>query len=156
MVTIGPYRDSDRDAVAAFVVAVFDDEQDPLQRPAADFATGYVDAMFRAVVERDGIIVVARVGEEPIGFGCIMTDHNLDPTLIESARARATVDYLFVTRAWRRRGIGRKLLNALEEEMRLRGCSRIRIRHKASNLPARKLYEAAGYLPQELILSKAI
>lgn len=156
MLDIGSYRDGDHDAVAGFVVALFDDEQEPRQLPAAAFATRYVDTMFRTVAERDGVVLVARMGEQPIGFGCAVPDDNLDPTLREEARARATVDYLFVARPWRRMGVGSRLLVALEHAMRERGRTRIRLRVKAANLGARQLYEAAGYQPQELILSKGV
>jgi GNAT superfamily N-acetyltransferase len=156
MLDIGSYRDGDRDAVAGFVVAMFDDEQEPRQLVAADFAVGYADAMFRTVAERDGVILVARMAEQPIGFGCVVPADDLDPTLRQEARARATVDYLFVARPWRRTGVGRRLLAALEHAMRERGHTCIRLRVKATNLGARQLYEVAGYLPQELILSKRV
>jgi hypothetical protein len=72
--------------VAGFIIAMFDDEGDPQQLPASDFAAAHVDTMLRTVAECDGVTLVARVGDQVIGFGCVVPDDNLDPTLREEAR----------------------------------------------------------------------
>jgi ribosomal protein S18 acetylase RimI-like enzyme len=74
----------------------------------------------------------------------------------EDARRHAYVSDIFVGEAWRRRGVGRTLLTAIEAEMRRRGCRRIRICSKAANLAAVSCHQSAGYRPYEIIYAKAI
>jgi ribosomal protein S18 acetylase RimI-like enzyme len=44
-------------------------------------------------------------------------------------------------------GIGRSLLSAVLEDARREGCARVTLWTHAANVPARKLFEAAGFLP---------
>ncbi len=46
---------------------------------------------------------------------------------------------------FRRRGIGRALMEALERELVARGARRLRLEVRASNQAARRLYESLGY-----------
>ena len=43
------------------------------------------------------------------------------------------------------RGLGRRLVEAAEQEARGRGCDRVRLEVRADNARAARLYEAAGY-----------
>ena len=95
-------------------------------------------------------------GKEPIGFACAWVDEDHDMLLDERFRRHARVSDVFVVAPWRRRGIGRLLLRAIEDDMRRRGCRQMRIMAKAGNLAAMKCYEAAGLRPYELTLWKAI
>jgi GNAT superfamily N-acetyltransferase len=47
----------------------------------------------------------------------------------------------------RRHGIGRSLLSAVLDDARIDGCTRVTLWTHAANVPARKLFEAAGFLP---------
>ena len=46
-----------------------------------------------------------------------------------------------------RRGIGRSLLSTVLEDARSDGCRRVTLWTQATNVPARRLFEAAGFLP---------
>lgn len=46
-----------------------------------------------------------------------------------------------------RHGIGRRLLATVLEDARREGCTRVTLWTHAANVPARKLFEAAGFLP---------
>ena len=46
-----------------------------------------------------------------------------------------------------RHGIGRSLLSTVLEDARRDGCARVTLWTHAANVPARKLFEAAGFVP---------
>ncbi len=52
---------------------------------------------------------------------------------------------LSVAPAARGQGLARRLLLAVESAAAARGCSRMRLEVRASNAPARRLYDGAGY-----------
>jgi len=54
---------------------------------------------------------------------------------------------VFVTPDRQRQGIGRQLLHTLHHEMRGRGWEHSSLWTRASNIPARRLYEHLGYVP---------
>jgi GNAT superfamily N-acetyltransferase len=106
--------------------------------------------------QHDGSIAMACHGSEPIGFACAWVDEDDDMLLEERFRRHARVSDIFVAEPWRRRGIARLLLGAIEDEMRRRGCRRMRIIAKAGNRAAMACYEAAGLRSYEVTLWKAI
>lgn len=60
---------------------------------------------------------------------------------------RFLVDGICVARAWRGKGVGSALIEALIEEARLRGYSAIRLDVIDANVRARALYERMGFIP---------
>jgi ribosomal protein S18 acetylase RimI-like enzyme len=99
---------------------------------------------------------MARAGAETIGFVCAWIDHDDDPLLREDARQHAYISDIFVAESWRRNGVARALLQAVEDSMRDRGCERMRIRAKATNVVALTCYQAAGFNAYEVVFSKSI
>ena len=158
MLRIEPFQPADLPVVAAFVEAIQEHERlgVPELKPGSEIGLGYAEMLVRTVAARNGIIVLAKVGERAIGFACAWIDEDDDPLLREDARSHAFVSDIFVDAEWRRKGVGRLLLEAMESEMHERGCRRIRICAKAANLAALKCYEAAGYRPYEVTLCKSI
>ena len=64
---------------------------------------------------------------------------------LEASAHVAVVNGIAVDAARRRQGVGRALLEAVAAEARRRGARRLTLRVLASNEPARRLYEAAGF-----------
>jgi GNAT superfamily N-acetyltransferase len=56
---------------------------------------------------------------------------------------------LFVTPAARRRGVGRRLLNAAAETAHAAGAVRLELATAITNMPARRLYESLGWKRDE-------
>jgi ribosomal protein S18 acetylase RimI-like enzyme len=88
---------------------------------------------------------LAFAGQDPVGvavcFLGLSTFH---------ARPLLNVHDLAVVPAWRGRGVGRALLEAVEAEAVRRGCCRLTLEVQDDNEPARRLYERFGftdYLP---------
>jgi ribosomal-protein-alanine N-acetyltransferase len=80
-------------------------------------------------------VVVADLDGEPVGYGVLMT-----------AAATADVLRVAVTGAFRRRGLGRLLLDALAAEAARRGCDEVLLEVAEDNAAARGLYAAAGFV----------
>lgn len=148
MLRIEPFQRADLPLIATFIAAIQEHERMAVSdlKPGTEIADGYVRAMVRRIRQSDGVMLMAREGSDTLGFvaGFIETDQ--DPCLREEARRYAA----------RRHGIAHCLLDAFETAMRERGSVRLRIYAKATNLGAIACYEAAGYRPYGVILSKPV
>ena len=108
----------------------------------------------RACRERRGVVLVAEADGVVAGFVCcfMMTITNPITTLSDCAY----VADVAVLEPYRRRGLGRALLRAAEEHAASQGATTIRIEVLAANGPACNLYEAKGYRPFEMLLTKPL
>jgi len=158
MLRIEPCHPADLPRVTAFIAALQDHERAgvPELKPGHEIAADYVEAMVRRLRESDGVMLMARRGTETVGFVVGWVEVDRDLCLEEEARRYALVSDIYVIDAARRRGIAHRLLAEFETAMRQRGCMRLRLCAKATNLGAVACYEGAGYRPYEVILSKPI
>jgi putative acetyltransferase len=83
----------------------------------------------------DGAFMVAYLNDVAVGCGAV---RRLDQTTAELKR-------MFVEPSLRGRGIGRVLVDALEQEGRLLGVTKIVLETGTRLAPAIRLYEAMGY-----------
>ena len=86
--------------------------------------------------------LVAYVGTEPVGFAVYF--HNFSTFL---GRAGLYLEDLFVRPAWRRRGVGRRLLRELAERAVAEGCGRLEWSVLDWNEPAIRFYRSIGARP---------
>jgi GNAT superfamily N-acetyltransferase len=158
MFRIDPFEPADVRAIATFVEAIQDHERlgDRDLQPGADINPSYVEMILRNVAERQGAILMARTETETVGFICAWKQQDDDPLLREEARAGGYISDLFVVDRWRGLGVGRLLLEAIEAEMAVRGCRRMRVCCKAGNGIALRTYQRAGFRPYEVTLAKSI
>ncbi len=158
MRTISAYQPSDLGIIAEFVSAIREYERAavPELKPGHEIAQSYAEQLVRLTSERMGCIFLAKTKARPIGFICAWIDEDDDPLLREETRSHAYVSDLFVDEAWRRKGVASHLLGAAENEMRLRGCKRIRICSKAANTAAIGCYGRAGFQAYEVIFTKSL
>ena len=56
------------------------------------------------------------------------------------------IENIVVDAKWQRRGLGRKLLSELMNQIQQAGCGDVFLEVRESNLPARRLYETGGFL----------
>ncbi|PWI18823.1 GNAT family N-acetyltransferase [Streptomyces sp. Act143] len=82
------------------------------------------------------------------------------PTSLAANAHVRQIQGLAVAEEARGRGVGRALIRAVTEEARRRGARRLTLRVLGHNTPARKLYEAEGFvvegvLPEEFLLDGA-
>jgi ribosomal protein S18 acetylase RimI-like enzyme len=158
VLTLEPYRPQDRPTIEAFVAAIQEHERQlvPQLRTGAEIAADYAAYIVAQATNRGGVLLLARDGDEVIGFVCAWMGSDDDPLLAAEHRAHAYVSDLFVRAEWRGRGIGKRLLGEIERLMAERGCKRLCITAKAANIQALRCYEAAGLRPYEVDFWKEI
>jgi len=95
-----------------------------------------------AFVPPNGVFLVARDGSEALGCGGVRRiDDDADGAV------RYEVKHLWVDPAGRGLGLGRRLLESLEESAIAFGATRIVLDTNASLIPAAGLYASSGYRP---------
>ena len=158
MITIDAYQPSDLAAVTRYVEAIQEHERAdvPDLKPGSEIGADYARMLVRTAAEQNGRILMARAETGVVGFACAWVQDDDDPLLRDDARTHAYVSDIFVEESWRRRGVASRLLDALEVEMRSRGCRRIRVCSKAANHLALECYKKAGYQPYEIIFAKRL
>ncbi len=96
----------------------------------------------RAIVDDPGIgeILVARAGGIPVGMACLLYT-------VSTARGGkvALLEDVIVSREYRSRGIGKRLLEGAIEHARTTGCLRISLLTDEHNTDAQRLYARLGF-----------
>jgi GNAT superfamily N-acetyltransferase len=87
---------------------------------------------------------IARTGDEPVGYGVLCCGFSL-----EYGGRDAFVDELFVRPAWRDRGIGALLLDAMESSCRRQGITALHLEVDHDNPDGRRLYLRRGFLDHQ-------
>ena len=128
---------------------------DPAAPRGEAVADAYLDRMFGRCTTWAGRVFVAEFASDVVGFVCVWG--RVPPQEPEEPqRDYAYVSDLVVLPAWRRRGIGRALLQRAEEYARTAGMDAIGVGVMAANRDARDLYDAAGYRTTHLELRKSL
>jgi ribosomal protein S18 acetylase RimI-like enzyme len=117
-----------------------------------DFNTEYDDPTpgVPALTERlgellaDGDITVLLAGDPPLGFALFRTR----PSLWSKA-SDVYLEELYVVPEHRRRGIGRRLLNAALDAARKSGANHFELTTGETDTEARALYESTGFTNRE-------
>ncbi len=158
MLKIDAFQLFDLAAVTKFVGAIQEHERigTPELKPSSEIGSEYAQMLIRTVAVRNGCIRMARAETETVDLAVTWVEDDDDPLLRNDARTFAYVSDIFVEHAWRRQGVALQLLDALEMEMRSRGCRRIRICSKAANHLAMECYKKVGYQPYEIIFAKRL
>ncbi len=107
----------------------------------ARFESGFdsgqsISAEADELTEPRGLVLVARLRDEPIGCGALKL-HGSDP---------AEIKRMWVASTARGLGLGRRLLRELEERARHRGATRARLETNRALTEAISLYRSAGYM----------
>jgi ribosomal-protein-alanine N-acetyltransferase len=93
-------------------------------------------AMARNLRSETADLLLATLGPQPAGYALLLY------------RATSTLARLYsiaTLPSARGKGVGRRLMDALEAAARKRGCDRLRLEVREKNRPAIALYEALGY-----------
>lgn len=102
--------------------------------------TAFPPGMFAYLIRYSVVLVASEPNETVVGF------------IIGYASGRAGAIYtLDVHPNYRRRGIGSRLIVALEEELRTQGAESIRLEAAIENPDALELYRRSGYKERELV-----
>lgn len=93
-------------------------------------------AMARHLRSETADVLLATLGSEPAGYALL---------LYRSTSTLARLYSIATSPAARGRGVGRRLMDALERAAKKRGCDRLRLEVREKNRPAIALYESLGY-----------
>ena len=127
-------------SVSAVRIAKHDDVIDSLER-LADFVFGRRHEAL--IAERDG---------ERVGFLLLLYDIPDEVTLTQ----QAFVAYTAVEPHARGAGVGRALLVAAEAHARAEGLGYLSLMVTEDNVPARALYDGAGFATERRMMTKAL
>ena len=152
MFTVRPWRTDDRPAVLALNVELQDYERAlrPSRASGASMTETYVAVLEDRLrdPDEDGALFVAEERGRVVGFVTCFVDEDT----LESAPDEVTIHDLVVTRAARRRGVGRALVEAVRAFARERGIGRLVVSALKANRETIDAYRALGFLPMTLTL----
>lgn len=131
----------------AYLVQLNAYARDPMGA-GAPLPDGHGERLLRDLSQRPGThVLLAECGADTVGFATCFLGYSTF-----QARPLLNVHDIAVLPAWRRRGVGRLLLDAISELAGSLGCCRITLEVRDDNLGARGLYENAGFRPASCAL----
>jgi ribosomal protein S18 acetylase RimI-like enzyme len=155
--TIRPATPADQPDLRAAIVELQDYERrlHSTRLPGAEIADAYL-AWLLPRAAATGAVLVAESGGMFVGFvaGWVEEDENLAETA-DSNRFGYISD-ICVMSAFRGQRIAKRLLAAIEQQLRRGGVTRLRINALAANMSARASYQRAGFAPYEILHEKVI
>lgn len=92
------------------------------------------------------LVLLAVEGDEPVGLAVCCEGFSTF-----AGKPLVNIHDLVVSPNHRGRGIGQKLLEAVEQEARHRGCAALSLEVLGDNLPAMKLYRKCGFVGGQAI-----
>jgi len=101
-------------------------------------------------------VLVAVAGAALIGVCIGYENQSGDQSLTQEARRSGYISDLVVDTAWRGKGVGRSLLEAMFDRFRARGLKVSRIGAISENLGAIRLYQEMGFKPVSIALEKPL
>lgn len=136
--TIRPLAEADLDSLAALYRLFWNDEQD---------LSAMKSVFSRLAGDRRHLFLVAEVKlmDHPVVAGTIMGV--ICEELYGACKPFLVMDDLVVNPDYRRRGIGRGLVRALEEEGRKAGCHQMLFITESSRIDSISFYEKLGFSP---------
>ena len=155
---IRPARPGDRAILLGFLAAFQDYERglNPNLRPGAEVAESCLAKIERDMAAHDGVLFMAELTGEAVGFVCCYAGYDHDMMLQEQSRPYGYVSEIFVAPKHRGRGVGVALLDAAEDHLAGLGFSRVRLSVMAANADARTVYEKRGYRAYDVIYEKSL
>lgn len=139
---IGPLEEKEVPRLARVLKEVADEEVHVATPPGVSLGT--LESVLRSSLARaefgGGVELAARVKGRVVGGGSLEKG---------GPRQEHVADvYLFLAKDWRGRGIGARILAALEAEAPRLGVMKLSVNVLAGNLNARHLFESRGYEPE--------
>lgn len=142
---------ADREALMALMIELQEYERQFTDRAVADrdFAAWYIDRLTRIMADSNGLILIATSDGVPCGFaaGCPEEEPEMRDWYFNIAE-------LVVSESYRGRGIGHRLLLAMEDAARARGMTRMGIGVLAGSDRVHRLYRELGYRDYAISLRK--
>lgn len=154
---IRPFEPRDAGALRQCVISLQEYERviDTRLRPGEMMADEYCDYLHMRCRDARGIILVAEHDAEVAGFVCVLAEEKFT-ALDDPPGTYALVTDLAVLDQFRRRGIGRLLLDAADAYAREARAAELRIAVLSRNAAARAFYLSKAFEPYLEVLSKPL
>ncbi|MCE8032779.1 GNAT family N-acetyltransferase [Billgrantia tianxiuensis] len=155
MVTIRPYCQADCEALRSLVLCLHETLRpfDADLAPGDEIIEGYFQELMAKVESTSGAVFVAEDGSELVGYVCLWgyvspddPDERPDPFSFMAE--------LFVRPESRHLGVGRLLVEQAERYAAQCGTYKVELKVLARNEQAIRFYEALGYEPRVVVMSK--
>ncbi|MCE4610875.1 MAG: GNAT family N-acetyltransferase [Desulfurococcales archaeon] len=146
--------EDDVDSIAVMVARLktLNEELDPSFRVREDLLDAARQYVRTSINSSSVILLVADVGGETVGFIRV----ELVDRVFYEPRIKALITDLYVKPEYRRRGVGKLLLESAIEEARKRGAGIISAVFPEGNVIAKSFYQNLGFKPLQLELFKPI
>ena len=163
MVTIANFETSDYEQVLDLIIEFQDyivetDTQKHCKLfDSRDDAKKYLDQMLKDILEREGVIYLAKQDSEVIGLIQGIINRNKDDALYaltHNPGAHGWIGELYIKPSHRGTGISRRLVDKLAAYFKTNGCISIRLMVMADNKQARQAYDHLNFIERDLELSK--
>lgn len=152
--TIREASKDDVDSIAVMVARLktLNEELDPSFRVKEDLLEAAREYAKSSVDSNNVILLVAEIGSEVVGFIRV----ELVNRVFYEPKIKALITDLYVKPEYRRRGVGKLLVEAATEEARRRGAGLISAVFPEGNVIAKSFYQNLGFKPLQLELFKPI
>jgi GNAT superfamily N-acetyltransferase len=150
-----PARDWDQVRSCVVELQEFERELEPSLPRGKEMADAYLSFVLDRCARMGGRLLVAEVDHGVVGFVAILA-RVVPEEPDEDQTPYAYISDLLVLPRYRRRGIGRALLDHAEAIVRRSGARILRVGVLARNEPAARLYRAVGFADYQLQLVKRL
>ncbi len=125
------------------------------------FTEGYgktkVEEMIDQSKKENGTVYVACDEEKIIGFGACTIGHQTKIEKMENVpTVYGSITELYVDSTYRRKQVGKMLLEKIEEYLKEKGCTRMYIEVFGPNTNAQSFYKKKGYQIRDVMMAKNI
>jgi GNAT superfamily N-acetyltransferase len=142
-IKIAAAQEQDLPAITALIVELRDDVDGP-NATDQQMIEKNVRVLFHDPAAR---FLVARSADHVVGFANFTTRR----TIIHSSES-GLVDELIVSREYRGKGIGKRLVSAVVDKCRELGCCELEVSTMVSNRKARAFYRGCGFADEAVLL----
>lgn len=158
---IRKYREADRALLQGAIAGLHRHIADLDSLRRLELPRGYTDGLTADVLKMlddgSGVVLIAEEDGAFVGMvtGYVANRPSVNQGEVASSRV-GHINDVFVVAEQRRRGVGTKLVQTLEQHLLDRGCAVLWVSTVAFNNEAKVFYEHVGYLPRRLEFMKAV
>ena len=151
-------EDRDRPDLVRLMADLHRFEADLEENRADDAASAaqHLDFVLSELSRSGGTVLVAERAGRVVGFISYAIDEDPGAFVRPERRRFGMIWDISVEEEARGGGVGRALLEAIEARMQVAGVPEARMFVLAGNARAQRIYEAAGYRPYEIFMSKRL
>ncbi|MHC4709059.1 MAG: GNAT family N-acetyltransferase [Planctomycetota bacterium] len=142
-INIAAAQEQDLPAITALIVELSDEANGP-NATDQQMIEKNVSILFRDGAAR---FLVARSADHVVGFANFTTRR----TIMHSSES-GLVDELIVSREYRGKGVGKRLISEVIDQCRELGCCELEVSTMVSNKNAREFYKGCGFADEAVLL----